>query len=219
MEGSTTPRAPYVSTTSRVYSPKAIPQVHAAPRPHEIGVARGAAVDPQLRQGSAAVLTHGVDHIEDLEGDGLVRRLDEFRPARRARHAEHASLGFRTPMRRAQPGECGNEVHAALGIGGVTQIRDLFGVGDELKIVAQPCLDRAGVRHIALEHVFGNAAHAPRQRARQAVGAGHERRPHVHHHRGPCAERRLRHAALEATLGEERGMRIAQHAVNGDGSG
>ena len=88
---------------------------------------------------------------------------------RAAREADDRAAGVRVPVRRAQPGERGHEIDAAVVRHRRGERLDVATIADDAEPVAQPLHDRAADEDAAFERVRRLAAELPGDRREQLV--------------------------------------------------
>ena len=133
------------------------------------GVLDHAAVDSKTANRRSAVGLHRGHEIASLEAYGLERGASEMRGTGVAGQSIDCATGVRVPMRRAQAGERGNQVHAAgIGEAGRKGLR-LRGVLDHSQPVAKPLHGGAGDEDRAFQGVGRFARETPGDGGQQPV--------------------------------------------------
>src|SRR4030095_10621896 len=115
----------------------------------------------------------------------------------------------RIPVRRAESGKRGDEVHAAVVRDAQRERLDVCRGANETEAVANPLHDGAADEHAPLEGVFSAPADLPRDGGYQLLARGNRARPDVLQKEATGAVRVFRHARRPAHLTEERGLLIA----------
>ena len=113
------------------------------------------------RPGVPGVGVMALDSVGGLEGDGLQRGAGEVAAVvpRVRPMIVPARVGI--PVRRAEPGEGGHEIDAAVGSASRPSVLDLRGLRDEPEAVAQPLHGGAGDEDAALQRIVDLVADPP----------------------------------------------------------
>ncbi len=181
---------------------------------HQIGISGGSPIRPELLQGTAAVLSHGIQHIRHLKSDAVQSGPDNLRPSRGAAHTAQQGLCLPFPIRGGQTGKSRHQHACVHGICLPGQRLCLSRGSNQSQILFQPGDHRSRIVNVSLQHVGHSAAQPPGQGRGQAVPALHESFPDIHHHRRACPVSGLYHAAFMTSLPEQRRMGISQHGQN-----
>jgi hypothetical protein len=138
---------------------------------HQPAVDGGTAVTAQRRERKPGVALHGLDHVIGLVRHALQHGAGKVRLARAAGDADEQAAGVRIPVRRAEPGEGGDEIDVVVVRQGG---REWFGIGgpfDDADAVAQPLHRHAGDEDGALKcALHGHVAEPPRLALRRNPG-------------------------------------------------
>ena len=179
---------------------------------HQPAVDRRGAVGAQLGERLAAGAVHRPHGVDGLVGHRLQRGAREVRAAAAAGEPDDRPARVRVPVRRAEPGQRGDEVDAVVGVQRGRQLLGLGRRGDDPEPVAQP-LDRgAGDEDRRLVRVGGRAADLPRDRGQQPLLGLRHRGARVGEHERAGAVGVLAQAGLQAALAEQRRLLVAGHA-------
>ena len=184
---------------------------------HQVSVPGRPSVYPNLRDGGAGALGHGLHDIRDLIGDAVQGGPDDFTAAGGAGHAAKQRFGFAVPVGSAQSGEGWNQIR---GIARVCRQREGFGFAgavDQLHIVLQPGDDGTRIIDISLQHIMNFSADFPGQGSDDAGIREDGLFSDVHHHGGTGAIGGFDHAGLQAALAEKGAVAVSKHAPDGDG--
>ncbi len=130
---------------------------------HQPGVGDGAAVGLQRRDALARGALLRPDRVDRLVGDRLERRAGEVGALRPPREADDRAARVGVPVRRAEPGQGGDEVDVVVRVQRGGERLGLGRVGDDPEPVAQPLHGRAGDEDRGLERVVGLAPRGPRR--------------------------------------------------------
>ena len=128
---------------------------------HQQVVARRTAVHPQFLERNARVLCHRRKHIGRLQRDGLQRRAGDVGARGAAGHADQRATGKAIPMRRAQAGEGGHQIHVLHIRHAAGQGLDGVGRRNDLQAIAQPLDGGAAHEDRALQRVASLARSGP----------------------------------------------------------
>src|SRR5665647_2393298 len=180
-------------------------------------VVRSSAVGAHVRRRHAGVAGHGAQKVGHLEGDALERGPRDVCRGGAAREPEDRAAGARLPVRRAETGERGDEVHAVARRHARRQSRGIPRLGDDPETVAQPLDGRAADEHAALERVRAAAPTLQGDGAQQATLRLHGLLARVHQKKAAGAVGDLGHAARRAGLPEESGLLVPDHRRQGQG--
>ena len=187
---------------------------------HQQIIAAGTAIDPQFAQGYPRVVGHGAKNIGRLQRDGLQRCPGNMGAAGAARNTHQRAARMAVPIRRAQPGKGGYQVHIP-GVGNLfCQRLHLFCSLDDSEPVAQPLDGGTGHKHRALQRIAGHGALHRRARAdpghggQQLVPAGHRGLARIHEHEASGAIGVFRHPGRKTGLPESCGLLVPGHPGN-----
>ena len=183
---------------------------------HEEVVGHGAAVGSELAGPDVEVVLHGREDVAHLIGDAFEGGPGEVGGRRASGEPDDGSAGVLVPMGRAEAGEGGDEIDAAVVVDREGQSLGGGRVGDESEAVAEPLDGRAADEDASLEGVGHAVAELPGDGREEVVGGGDGRFARVEDHEASCPISRLEHAALHAELSEEGGLLVAGHARDGD---
>jgi hypothetical protein len=177
---------------------------------HQVVVAAGAAVGEE-RVRCRAVLSHRLEHVTNLVGDGVDRRARDVRGGAAAGGAADQPARVGVPVGGAEAGERRHHVHPIGVRHRSRERRDSAGGVCQPEQAAQPVHRTAGHRDIAFERVGGRLGTRPRHRGGQPVSRG-ERLRDRRHQRRPGAVGRLDAPVRERRVPEQRGVRVADGA-------
>ena len=141
-----------------------------------------------------------------------------MRACRPALDADQKAARVHVPVRRAESGERGDEIHVVVARQPGRQRLGLRGRRDDPEPVAQPLHRRTRDERASLERVADTVARVPRD-SREKTAAGQSRavrRVHEQEASGPV--RVLRLSGGEARLAEERGLLVAGDSRDGQAS-
>ena len=129
---------------------------------HQQIVRTGAAVHAQFLQPQSGISLHGGEHIVHLIGDALQCGPGDVCLGGATREAAQNAACVLIPMRCAEPGKGGHEVHTAIVRYVGRKLFDFGGTFEKLQTIAQPLGDCAGNEDAAFQRKLRAIAHAPR---------------------------------------------------------
>ena len=171
-------------------------------------------LSPRISTVPCASRIHRRDDVADLIRNAVERRTHNLVPSCEPRHPAEHRPRIRFPVRRAETGKRRHQIRRIRRIGCLRQRSCLPGRPDQMQVILEPGHDRAGIIDVPLQHIVDPAADLPGKRSDNSPIRKHRRLSRVHHHRGAGSVRTLRLSGRKASLPEERGMRIAEHAMD-----
>ena len=184
---------------------------------HEQVVCPCATVHPERPRAAAHVARHGGDEIFRLVGNRFQGGADDVTARHAAGQTHERTRRFTVPVRRAQSGKGGDEVHpAAVGdLGG--KIFTVAGLVEKAHLVPQPLHDGTPDEHAAFQRIGGRGTVRGRgKRGDEAAPADDTRPARVGKQETAGAVGALHVTEGETPLPEKCRLLVADDARNGD---
>src|SRR5687768_1486182 len=172
------------------------------------------AVDTESLERNAAARAHRREHVTGTICHRLERGSHEMSAAAAARESDDHSARLGLPVRRAESGQCRDEVHSIIRF---QTSRHRFRVGgcrQKPETVSQPLYRRTCDEDRAFEGVRVSASRVARDRCKYSLTRSGPHLPRVEKEKSTGAVRVLPFSGIDAALPEERCLLIACDAAD-----